>query len=740
MPVAAIFNGLIGYDLRLHFCIFAQKLDSMRIFSILLFVTISTLPLTKTSAQSVPANDFFSEIKLFVDTAEYTWNENKILVREEEKLAFEYNLDQEVVEVYLFSKDEDSYQNIELIKSEDYEIVDPVLQFQDFARFKVRFRNLTETDFLRFMLKIRVDSTNILISEIPLIAYTQTYIALYPQSEELFIGEEKRFELTTNNIENVMVDNRWTSELPIDYRITRSGDQLNLHLIANELGSQTVEVKAKARNPTLINGELSYKIDSITHQFRVLAGRLAFLQFDKQEVTPEDDKTNDIEIQIDNHYNLRIGKTYRLEQQEAPGGPLIAELFTKNRLNNDKVLCLLRIYAYHRKSDGYLYVKDGDEPRFVTNLDITPKTNIETISIKREGKDWVNSNSVYPGETIAVRFQGEGMQKANFAFQGIGRISPDSVFQSENVASFEFRVPMSISSGKIEIFNQNESTGKALIVKEYSNPRPFDYVILDFGDEQHVVSDISKPIYYDKTITDLIFSFDRALIDQNLNLNGMQHLTIDVKVSNKKGNLIEIYKFEKLSICPSERSPRYAYYNNDECRTDDLNLNNHLAKKTFDLEEWSRIDLTVSHIKDEYGGKGDTKKIVIYLKRDYNFDIDVSFPSGLLIFKKSDDPTAPDKFANFGGISFAMMWQMSFYQPGKIAKYRPYKIGAGFIALNAFNFSENADQDIGLVVIGSLYPISSDNKLSFPLHMGFGYLLSETKLFGLIGPGIRVRL
>lgn len=697
------------------------------------------------AAQPVPIDENFSEIRLYVDSAEYTWSQNRIPSNNTGKIAFNYVDERSVMEVYLFTKEQFPYQSMNLIPSEDYEIIDPIIQFQSYSRFKVRFRDLDDSNFLKFMIRLNLDSTNSDITEIPLIGYTNTYVDLYPSTDELFIGEEKAFELSTNNINNIQIDSRWTEGLPIDYRVTRTGENLNLHLVANELGSQSIDVKFQSKSPTLKNGRLVYKVDSIYHRFRVLAGRLAFLQFDKQEVTPQDDKTTDIEIQIDNHYNLRIGKTYRIENQEAAGGPLVAELFTKNRLNNDKVLCLLRVYAYHRKSEGYLYIKEGDESRFVTNLDITPKTNIQTISIKREGADWVNSNVVYPGEIVGVRFEGDGMHKANFAFQGIGRISPDSVFQNENTASFEFRVPMTIPSSRIDIFNHNTSTGKALVVKEYQKPKPFDYVILDFGDEQHVVSDIDKPIYYERTITDLLFSFDRALIDQNLSLNGIQYLTIDVKVSNKRGNLIELYKFDQLAICPSERSPRYAFYNKDECRSDDLNLNNHLAKKTFDLEEWSRIDLTVSHIKDKYGGKGDTKKIVVYLKRDYNFDIDVSFPSGLLIFKSPDDPDPNDpnakaQFANFGGISFAMMWQMSFYEPGKIAKYRPYKIGAGFIALNAFNFSDNADQDIGLVVIGSLYPISSDNKLSFPLHAGFGYLLGDQKLFGLIGPGIRVRL
>ena len=98
-----------------------------------------------------------------------------------------------------------------------------------------------------------------------------------------------------------------------------------------------------------------------------------------------------------------------------------------------------------------------------------------------------------------------------------------------------------------------------------------------------------------------------------------------------------------------------------------------------------------------------------------------------------------DGFPNLGGISLAMIAQFSFYEPQKIRVEKPYKIGAGFIALNALNFSQNSqDRDLGVLVLGSVYPLKSTRKLSFPLYMGFGYFLNQSKLFYLIGPGIRI--
>ncbi|MFY0605584.1 MAG: hypothetical protein JXR10_02645 [Cyclobacteriaceae bacterium] len=687
------------------------------------------------SAQTQFGESVFLDVKLFVDTAEYNWKEDVIQANQKSSLAFAYREEAEVAEVYLFFDEGSGLEDIQLMASADYSIVDSMLIFRDYARFKVRFSQLTNSDFLKFLFRVKTSEATDLV-ELALLPYTTTYVALYEGTDELYIGEEKVFQLTTNNHRNIVVDNRWTEGLPVDYRLTKQGSKLLLHLLPNELGKQSVTVSLYSKKPTLVNGRLVYAVEPLVANFSIRSGRLAFLQFDTPEVTPKEDKKEAIEIQLDNHRFLKLGKTYRIEDQEEAGGALIAELFAKTRLNNDKVLCLLRPYAFHRKSEGYLYIKDGDRASFVTNLDITPKTTVRSISVQREGRDWQKGNQVFPGETVNIKLEGEGLHKAQFSFPGANDLSYDSLIKNENISIFQIRVPLSISTNTIEIFNHNRPSGSVLKVAEYQRPRLFDFITLDMGDRQYVVSEIEKPIYYEKTLTDLVFDFDRQKIDEGRELFGRQYLNIKVKISNKKGNLIELYEFDQLIICPGEKSPRFVHYDSKNCRSEDINLNNFISKKTADLEEWSRIELIISHQKDKYKGEGSSKKILIHLKRDYNFDIDVSFPAGLLILKAKED-----NFANFGGVSLAMIAQLSFYQPGKIAKKRPYKVGAGFIAIDAFNFTEQANsrRDVGLVVIGSLYPTSSDNKLTFPLYAGGGYLLSEGKAFFLIGPGIRVR-
>ena len=167
---------------------------------------------------------------------------------------------------------------------------------------------------------------------------------------------------------------------------------------------------------------------------------------------------------------------------------------------------------------------------------------------------------------------------------------------------------------------------------------------------------------------------------------------------------------------------RATFYADKQCRTDPLSLNALLGRKTYDLDEWSRIVVTVKHQASQYGEPGYAQTVELVLKRRYKFDIDVSFPAGLLTRKQGES-----SFGNLGGISLATLAQFSFYSPTKINRLRPYKIGAGFVALNAFNLgSSSANRDLGLVILGSVYPTRREAKFTFPLYLGGGFLLGTS--------------
>ena len=78
----------------------------------------------------------------------------------------------------------------------------------------------------------------------------------------------------------------------------------------------------------------------------------------------------------------------------------------------------------------------------------------------------------------------------------------------------------------------------------------------------------------------------------------------------------------------------------------------------------------------QYGTKGYSQQVELVLRRHVNFDISVSFPAGLLTKYAGES-----SYNSFGGISLATLAQLSFYAPDRINRLRPYRIGAGFVAL-----------------------------------------------------------
>ncbi|MEJ7663859.1 MAG: hypothetical protein WKG07_32160 [Hymenobacter sp.] len=57
------------------------------------------------------------------------------------------------------------------------------------------------------------------------------------------------------------------------------------------------------------------------------------------------------------------------------------------------------------------------------------------------------------------------------------------------------------------------------------------------------------------------------------------------------------------------------------------------------------------------------------------------------------------------------------------------------MALNAFNLNSNdtnVKRDLGIVMLGSVVPVRTGARLTFPLYLGGGYLLSKVSRFCLV--------
>jgi len=683
-------------------------------------------------AFNLSAQNCFKDIALLIDTLKFTQQKNNINFKGDKYLAFEYFVDNPSCEIRLYPYSMENIQKITLAPSGDFELIDSVFRSQDYFRFKVRFANLNQTQFTNFNFTIFQIPLKETTCEVRLLPYFNTQVSFNPKDDELYVGEERTFELITNNPENIRVSPIPTSGKDIDYRTELVGKQLRLHLLPNKLGEAELQLELSTYNPYIEKDKIRYQLPVIKRKFRVKGSRLAFLNTDVREVTLEEQTQKEgIEVQLEYNRYFSLNKTYRIENQEKAGGMLVAEIFVKSFLNNGKMLCILRPYSFHRISDGYLYIKNGDEPICITNFNVTPKTIINNIIILHEGNR--RETAFYPGETVDVRIEGLALHKANFRFDGLNVLTSDSLIRTENVHTYKLQVPINIAKKEVEIYNRDEKIGRSIPVNEYQRPHQLNFVNINFGSGKNTITDLPQTVLHPHIIRDIEISFTPDKIDEQ-RLFGKQYISVDITIFNARGDLVELKRINNILVCPGENSSRFAFYTDKQCNKTPISLNTILARKTYDLDGWSKIELVFSHDKDKYGGDGFVKKVEIILQRRVRFDTEVTFPGGLLI-KRGDRPD----FSPFGGISLAIMQQLSFYDPDKINRFRPYKVGIGILANNAFNFNPNAtNRDIGIVMIGSLYPTRRDVKLTFPLFAGMGYFLSAKAWFFLIGPGIFV--
>jgi hypothetical protein len=713
------------------------------IFRILAIIFIFTICTFESIAQITPI-DLFDNVLLKVDDQQFSWESNRVTISGKEQLHFEYEQDNSVVEVELYPNKLYSIRAIKLLPSDDYDIVDSLVNINDmYFRFKVKFKQLTKSRFLQFTFSIQSDVfVQEYLHELKLFHSTFTDAFLETTNNRLFIGEEKTFKISSNRSANIKTNNQWTRGKNINYKLSLQNGELLLQLRPFKAGTHQLKIPLSLHIPNFDEtmGQFINELPPLITQFEVQTSKLVFLHTNRKDFTlkPEN-KVEGVEVELEYHPSLALKKTYRLEKKEESGGWLVAEIYTKNVLSNRRVLCDLRTYNYHRQSEGYLYLKDGDKAKFITNFDITPKTQIDRVSVLPKKGNYSRGNKIYPGETVEIKIEGEGLQKAKFSFEQLEIIPKDSLSRQEREMVFEVKVPMKINAPTIRVLNFGKPTGKTLSLDEFHIAHPLDFVSLKIGEEKPKdFANIENTIYFDDRISDIIIQFDPKKIDSPNRIFGKQNLKIEVIVTDKSNRLLDKQTLPDIVVCPGENSPRFDYYDSKKCRSEALSLNQYLRRKLYDLEGWDRIEIIIQHDRSKYGGQGIYKKAEIILRQTSSFDLDVSFPAGLLTKR-----VGTEGFGNLNGVSMAIIAQFSFYQPNRIAKPRPFKIGAGFLALNAFNFSENnTNRDVGVVILGSLYPIPKRerSKLSFPLFLGGGYFLSESKFFFLIGPGIRLSL
>jgi hypothetical protein len=680
------------------------------------------------------------ELVIKTDTLQAKYSTDRISLQNEEYLPFFFNSENEFAEINVYTNGQYSF--LKLLKSQDFEILDSIVLInQEYYRTKIRFNHLGKTGPSNLIIQLKNNNTKDTINqEYKLFPYTNTFVNFFPSADELYIGEEKIFELTSNHPDNIKINSNWLTSDGVNYRVSERNNQIWLHILPLSVGSKNIQINVQTISPFLDNNKkFQTNLPAIPYQFKVKNSRIAFLGIDKKEVIYDDDtRKNGIEITLDNNRNLQLHKTYRIENQEEPGGALMAEIFTKNFLANDKVLCIFRPYNLHKQTEGYLYIKDNDDAKFITNLNIIPKTTISSISILRKGQEWTPGNNVYPGETVDVKIEGESLLSGKFYWDEINDISSDSVICNDNVRFFRLQIPLQIKNKRITLYNNSKATSTSLNVKEYQTPRPFDYISISSGTGKKVVQSTNTTIIQRYTIPDVILTFDKNKIDSDQKLYGNQFLDIDIQIIGTSNQLIETQSLKNILVSPGETSPRSDFYKDKTKPTDEISVNNLFNNKTYNLEDFNKIQVTIKNSSDKYQEQGNEKKVVISLQHKVAFDFDVSFPTGLLIQDLGSSASGTTFGDNLDGISLALIAQFKFPDANKVGKLKPYRFGAGFLAINAFNFSSSASRDLAAVVLASVYPIKTRKMFNLPIHIGFGYKIQGKTPFIMLSPGLGI--
>lgn len=683
-------------------------------------------------------NLFFNKISLVVDTNLYHFQEHSRVISGKKTLVFEYFTDNQQVEFNFFpSLPFPNDFEFNILPSTVYEVLeDPIFIKNSFYRVKLKFKQLSESELLKISYQVK-QNNEVVNFEIPLFPTHRTIATLNLVNDDIYLGEEKKLEIMVNTPENVLMDIEWNKTPEYDYKIFTEQGKIYALVIPLKEGIINFSPMIETRKPVYQNQTNVFKnilfLSSVS--INIKKSRLPFLRPDIRDVILSNNFDNGIEIQMDNHRNLILNKTYRIENQEKTGGVLFAEFHALQRLSNNRVLGIFRPYRQHNANDGYLYIKDGDNPIFLTNINILKETNVKKISLMRDGINWIESLNVFPGETVDIKIEGESIHLGAFIFEEIDQFYHDSVLITENYAFYRLTIPINIRKKNLQIFNQGKGIDFSLKVTEFQRPSSLDFIDIHVGSVVYEMRDISEPIFHNKSLSNVLIKFNPEKIDELTHLYGVQFLELEVRFLDEKNQLLELRIIDNIKICPGETSIRHQFYQIERCSNEWININDLFSLKTYSLNTWSKIEITIKHKNTAYQTDGKSKKVLIVLERRTTFDIDLSLPAGLLI-KKFGDQSAP----SFTGVSLAMLAQLSFYKSQELQKQLPFNAGIGFLAQNALNYNPNAvdNRNFAVIAIFSLKSVKKDRKINFPLYSGFGVYINSGKLFYLFGPGVMV--
>ena len=695
-----------------------------------LFLGVLILAIPTLKAQT------YSNVFFRVDTTTYSIKQNAMDYHEQKVIPLRINGVQEIIEVSFYP---DALSQVQSVQFYDNNAIDPIDTLVHLSNGtysgKFKFHNLQGGSLNTLLLKVK--TANAVINEsFTLLPYQTTTITGFNENLELISGEDKTIELNVSNPGNIQFPTLQESNSDFDYSLLVNENNINIALHPKHPGFHTLQLFPQTKTLYLNDkNELTTKLPPVNLSFNVKPSRLYYVNLDKPEFYIDNHVEDYEEVQMGPKCEFEVGKVYRIENRLEPGGKLIAEFIPKAVIADTKMLCVLYPYSLHNPSEGYLYIKQGSEVRYITNFSVSPKPTIEHLALLHDGEDWTTTDVVYPGETLQVRVEGKGLTHAKINFSNCTNIKQDTARIFDDVLFYSIKVPTNINKKVIYLEINHKRTKVELVVKENLKPRNLDFVALSTeGQNLPLTSTIlNKPLVDQNVFKSVVLQFNPALIDQGEELYGKQYLELEVKVYNNKNDLTEIQHVENIVICPDQASVRSPYYDRKDAFRSSINLNDYLTRKTYELEGWSRLEIVIKHAAGHYSETGYSRKIVLIKRKITDYNLEVSFPAGLLTKRYGANDVS-----ELNGLSMAFLGQMSFYEKNNIKVLHPLKLGAGFMVLNLLSSATSAAPvDVGAVVIASLLPMKQDSKFNFPIYFGTGYLFRSGSWFSLVGPGVQ---
>lgn len=678
----------------------------------------------------------YSNVFFRIDTTTYSIKQNAINYHDQKIIPLRINNLQEIVDVSFYPDPISQVQEVQFYDNAAIDLVDTIVHLSNGTYSgKFKFHNLQVGNPQTLLLKVK--TANAIINEsIQLMPYQITNVTGLSDPIELVAGEDKTIELNATNASNLQFNTLQESTPDFDYSIITNENAISISLHPKKSGLHNLVLTPQTKTLYLNDkDELTTKLPPISLSFNVKPSRLYYVNLDKSEFYIDNHVEDYEEVQMGPKCDFEVGKVYRIENRLEPGGKLIAEFIPKAVIADTKMLCVLYPYSLHSPAEGYLYIKQGNEVRYLTNFTVTPKPTIEHLALLHDGEDWTTADIVHPGETLQVRVEGKGLTHAKINFSNCINIKQDTARIFDDVLFYSIKVPTNINKKVIYLEINHKRTKVELVVKENLKPRNLDFVTLATEGQNLPITSLAlnKPLVDQNVFKSVVLQFNPAIIDQGEELYGKQYLDLEIKVYSNKNELTEIQHVENIVICPDQASVRSPYYDRKDAFRSSINLNDYLTRKTYELEGWTRIEIVLKHAAGHYNETGYSRKVVLIKRKITDYNLEVSFPAGLLTKRYGANDVS-----ELNGLSMAFLGQMSFYEKNNIKVLHPLKLGAGFMVLNLLSPATSAAPvDVGAVVIASLLPMKQDSKFNFPIYFGTGYLFRSGSWFSLVGPGVQ---